>query len=200
MDYKKWVSQEIAKISTNSKIALYVAANCDYLLPNYAYFHDMTGWGNPEKLNFFLSRFFDAVKGDELSKKDISEGSTQLDSIMPDLDDHTDNWVSYAFDACAAFDIAFKFFKGARMEHAIDVAVCAFDSTDMFTQDLKSLYSANNSLGGIMDIDSYMKKEIERQRLILQYLEKCHAIITDDDISFVKKININTPCLPLNLL
>lgn len=195
MDYETWVNSQLSNLN-DVQTAIHIASCCESLLANYELFCYFSQWGDPEKLKVSISLMYDSYKGIQISK-DINNISLSIERVTPDLDDFEDGLASYAFDACISVAEGLQFLITKDRLHAKNACLCAFDSTDMFVQEIRGLNSSDAQFEEKLFFDELMQQEINRQQQIVKYL--CtQQVVSLETVMHVKKINVFR--LPLNLI
>lgn len=94
----------------------------------------------------------------------------QLEEFWPDLDESTNPFASYAFDACVALGEALALVQNGQVEHALQCATAARDTVDMYVQDVTDVKLPPEELNAFVDATPEMQREVARQHALAQAL------------------------------
>jgi uncharacterized protein YjaG (DUF416 family) len=94
----------------------------------------------------------------------------QLEGFWPDLDESTNPFASYAFDACVALGEALALVQNGEVEHALQCATAARDTVDMYVQDVTGVELPPQELNAFIDATPEMQREVARQHALAQVL------------------------------
>ncbi|RSK38436.1 DUF416 family protein [Hymenobacter perfusus] len=94
----------------------------------------------------------------------------QLEGFWPDLDETTNPFASYAFDACVALGEALALVQSGEPEHVLQCATAARDTVDMYVQDVTGVELPPDQLNAFVDATPEMQREVARQHALAQAL------------------------------
>lgn len=94
----------------------------------------------------------------------------QLEGFWPDLDESTNPFASYAFDACVALSEALALVQDGEAEHALQCATVARDTVDMYVQEVTGVELPPEELNAFVDATLEMQREVARQHALAQAL------------------------------
>ena len=94
----------------------------------------------------------------------------QLEAFWPDLDESTNPFASYAFDACVALGEALALVQNGEAEHALQCATAVRDTVDMYVQDVTGVELPPEELNAYVDATPEMQREVARQHALAQAL------------------------------
>lgn len=94
----------------------------------------------------------------------------QLQEFWPDLDENTNPFASYAFDACVALGEALALVQTGEAEHALQCATAARDTVDMYVQDVTGVELPPDELNAFVDATPEMQHEVARQHALARTL------------------------------
>jgi uncharacterized protein YjaG (DUF416 family) len=100
----------------------------------------------------------------------------QLEELWPDLDESTNPFASYAFDACVALGEAIALVQDGKVEHTIQCATAVRDTVDMYVQDVTGIELPPEELNAFIDATPEMQREITLQYALAQALAAEHKL------------------------
>jgi uncharacterized protein YjaG (DUF416 family) len=123
----------------------------------------------------------------------------QLEEFWPDLDESTNPFASYAFDACVALGEALALVQNGKVVHPLECATAARDTVDMYVQDVTGVDLYGEDLNAFVDATPEMKREVRRQYALAQALTAEHQL-TAAAIEQLRYQSGNEPLVDLTVL
>jgi uncharacterized protein YjaG (DUF416 family) len=123
----------------------------------------------------------------------------QLEEFWPDLDESTNPFASYAFDACVALGEALALVQNGEVVHTLQCATAARDTVDMYVQDVTGVDLPGEDLNAFVDATPEMKREVRRQYALAQALTAEHQL-TAAAIDQLRYQSGNEPLVDLTVL
>ncbi|RQO65477.1 hypothetical protein DBR40_23545 [Pedobacter sp. KBW01] len=195
--YREDIKGKLKFLSAEQQL-LFAALTCERLYPNYLYFHERFGWGNPKVLldsidiiyqSTFIKNLFD--------RNEIQQHIEAVDMVTPNTEDYSEVFVSFALDACTSVYSTLNFMLDESLDHIADVASYARDTVDMFIQVRDNIDTHFKDLETKIASDPLMIQEKGRQLSIIEKLKSLkEKDITDNliealrDKSFVIDIEV----------
>lgn len=171
MSYSKIeIESDLNEISEDKKV-LFCTLTCEKLLPNYEYFHQQTGWGNPEILKEGLVLLYDFVLKEHFNKKEVESLLAQIDLIIPDTEDFESIEVSFALDAANAVHNTLNYLLNRSLNYIFDIITNATDTVDMFIEEKYDLDMSQKDSERIISEDALMIREKDRQANLIKKLK-----------------------------
>lgn len=164
--------------------ALFAALCTERMLPNYAMFSRVCRWGDPQLLRKALDRVYDVLGGEKVGASELKDLRAKCEKQIPDLDDFADESVTWAMDAGTALISTFDCLAAGDARQAAACATAAKDTVDNFIQEQNELSYSDPVLQGKLEEDPLLLREISRQQLTLDALDKVKAL----DAEAVKKL------------
>src|SRR4051812_43018516 len=122
-----WLIQEIAALPPSHRIVF--AASCsERLIPNYAAFSRMEGWGDTGVLLHALNAAWDHIAGMSLSEPRVRELLAACERIAPDTEDFSSIYTSAALDATTAIIATLECCLAGDIQSAAHAAQSARDT------------------------------------------------------------------------
>lgn len=148
--------------------AVFGAACCERLLPNYVAFVEEVRWGEPETLRSGIDYVWSVATGGLLNPAEVQRLIQRCDSIIPDAEDFATPSVSAALDAGTAVVETLQSLLDSDVQRIVDVASFCRDTVDMYIQNRDRLDYNNDPLFETkIARDPLMKRELDRQSAIL---------------------------------
>jgi len=94
----------------------------------------------------------------------------RLAAFWPDLDESTNAFASYAFDACVALSEALAYVQNRDSTHVLQCLTAATDTIDMYVQDTQAVPLAPEALNAFVGATPLMQREQQRQAQLVQAL------------------------------
>ena len=123
----------------------------------------------------------------------------QLEKFWPDLDESTNPFASYAFDACVALGEALALVQNGEAEHALQCATAARDTVDMYVQDVTGVELAPEELNAFVDATPEMQREVARQHALARALAATR-LLTAATVEQLRAHSGNEPLIDLTVL
>jgi hypothetical protein len=127
------IEDRLVRLPERHRIA-FAASCCERLLPNYAAFSRMTGWGDVQALRTALDRAWAALSGDALDEAERRDLIAACDRHSPDTENFTSELTSAALDAAAAVNETLQCLSDPTASRAATVGQFAVDTVHMFLQ------------------------------------------------------------------
>src|SRR5436309_2969418 len=99
----------------------FAACCCERMLPNYAAFTIMEGWGQLETLRGYLNDIWAAVAGAKLEAREVEERDSGWESLAPDTEDFHSVFTSAALNAAVAITDTLRCCLGADPESVASI-------------------------------------------------------------------------------
>ena len=175
------VIEEINKLKELdvSKQLAFAYLTCERLFPNYVYFSQNYGFGNPAILRKAMDFVYYAI----FQKNEISKSKLLIKEVhknTPDTENYATNFVSSALDACTAIEESLNFLIDRQFERIESISTFATDTVDMYIQEIDNLdYNSDSAFQQKIDDHFLMKKEIRIQKGIIDFLVKINSTTLD---------------------
>jgi uncharacterized protein YjaG (DUF416 family) len=141
--------------------AAFAASCCERLLPNYAAFSRVEGWGHPEKLRAALDEVWAILGGQPAPEEHIRSLVETCVGLAPDTEDFQSLFVSAAGDAAAAVAYTLECCLDGDADRA---AIVGRLSTETLYQ---YLLRVNDPLTGVHMADADFEGQMLRAPLML---------------------------------
>ncbi|WBA43983.1 DUF416 family protein [Hymenobacter canadensis] len=150
--------------------AVFAALTCERLLPSVERFDQAeTEKGAPIFRSVIAALCAFGVQ-EAIAPDQWAHLQAQLEVFWPDLDESTNPFASYAFDACVALGEALALVQDGEAEHALQCATAARDTVDMYVQDVTGVELPLEALNAFVDATPEMQREVARQLALAQAL------------------------------
>ena len=176
------------KLLPNDNKVLFSALTCEKLLLNYNYFSSLENWGDKSILDDPMVLYYEFIKNNIIDEIELERISRLIEDIAPDTEDFNSPLVSYALDACCAFEDTINFLKTFDYHYVLNVSSYARDTVDMFIQEIENLDPNDIFLDKKIHQNKYYQNEFNRQKNILNYLSNITEI-TPNVITELRSIN-----------
>lgn len=168
------IEKKMNKIAFKQRI-LFTVLTCEKMFPNYLYFSEKEQWGHPDVLEEVIVIMYQILQGTKVPKKELEALYDSINEYAPDTNAFGGT-ASYALDACSAIGETLEHVLTKEIENAVNVASYARDTVDMFVQEKENFNSNDPELEKKIASNIYMRREIERQKTILDSLQKTSEI------------------------
>lgn len=150
--------------------AVFAALTCARLLPSVERFDQAeTAKGAPVFRTIIAALCAFGVQ-EAVAPAQWARLQEQLEEFWPDLDESTNPFASYAFDACVALGEALALVQNGEAEHALQCATAVRDTVDMYVQDVTGMELPPEELNAYVDATPEMQREVARQHTLAQAL------------------------------
>lgn len=168
--YRENIKGKLKSLSMEQQL-LFAALTCERLYPNYLYFHERFGWGNPTVLLDSIDMIYQSVFIKNLyGSSEIQQYIEAVDMVTPNTEDYSTVFASFALDACTSVYSTLNFMLDKSLDHIADVASYARDTIDMFIQVRDDIDTQFKDLETKIANDSLMIQEKSRQVSIIEKL------------------------------
>jgi uncharacterized protein YjaG (DUF416 family) len=176
--YRNTIFNEISHLTDKKKI-IFCLLICEKLLPNYDFFFSKFNYGDPLSLQQIIAKLYENLFKN-IDDKNIGSYIASIESITPNTENFNTILVSFALDACTSILSTLFFILDKDIENIIDVATYARDTVDMYIQEKDNLSSNNKDLEILIEQDTFMQDEKNRQLNVIKYLNNSESIGIDD--------------------
>jgi hypothetical protein len=162
----------------------FAASCCERLLPNYAAFSRVEGWGRPEKLRDALDEVWHILGGQPAQEEHVRSLVETCIELCPDTEDFQSLFVSAAGDAAAATAYTLESCLDGAAERA---AMVGRLSTETLYQYLTRV---NDPVTGVHVADADFEEQMLEAPLMLAELDK-----QEHDLRLLQTHDTLTPAL-----
>lgn len=150
---------------------------CERLYPNYVYFSQNYGFGNPNVIREAIDFVYDHLFAKNLDASKISALLEKVEKNTPDTGDFTTIFVSSALDTCTAVLDTLNFLVDKNFEKIVYISNYATDSVDMYIQEVDALdFNTDKEFQKKIDYHPLMQQEVAIQSGIITFLNKSTTI------------------------
>ena len=181
------VSQLIKALSVSSQ-AVFCALNCEKMLPSIAKFDEEEARPASGVFEKAISAIYLFAVSPPDTLEEYVNLKDEVESLWPDLDETTNTFASYAFDAFGAMVEALNFVLTKDSAHAINCSTAVLDTVDMYIQEASEVEPPAAELEIFIQSSPFMTREIKRQALLGEELAKM-AVIDSESISYLRGLN-----------
>ncbi|TGE20982.1 DUF416 family protein [Hymenobacter metallicola] len=123
----------------------------------------------------------------------------KLEHFWPDLDESANPFASYAFDACVALSEALALVQDGQAEHALQCAMAARDTVDMYVQEVTGVELPLQEVDAFVAARPEMQREVAWQHALVQALAAEHQL-TAAAVEQLRDHSGNEPLVDLTVL
>lgn len=150
--------------------AVFAALTCARLLPSVERFDQAETEKGAPIFRMVISSLCAFGVQEAIMPEQWTRLQEQLEEFWPDLDESTNPFASYVFDACVALGEALALVQNGEVEHALQCATAARDTVDMYVQDVTGIELPPEELNAFIDATPEMQREVARQHALAQTL------------------------------
>jgi hypothetical protein len=162
----------------------FAASCCERMLPNYAAFSRVEGWGRPETLRGALDEVWAILGGRPAREEHVRALVETCVELAPDTEDFQSLFVSAAGDAAAAVAYTLESCLDADAGSVATVGRLATETLDQY------LWRVNDPLTGVHAADADFEAQMLKAPLMLAELDR-----QDRDIRLLQTHDALTPAL-----
>ncbi|MBC6609772.1 DUF416 family protein [Hymenobacter sp. BT507] len=162
--------------------ALLAATVCEKLYPSYAWFTEIENWGDVTIYQASVELLYGAAATPSAFVSEAQQMLTAFEQVFPDLDDFESLAASFGFDASCALDSALNFLISGGKAHIQNCVQFAFDTLDMYVQEIEGLDPNRADLKEIIENNEYVVQERKRQQELLMLLDSI-AVLTPEVVA-----------------
>ena len=162
--------QRIRAMETE-KQSLFALYLCERMLPNYEFFHQLTGFGELKPLRGALNALWDRHANPKHSKINAERWQEKVDEVTPSEYGHDMLGVYPAMDACTAISTLLQGVLDKDSKNFVDVAKVSQASVAKFIElNIADEVPAEQLREAVNQHELY-QYEVEMQQAMLNYLE-----------------------------
>jgi hypothetical protein len=163
------------------KQAAFAYLTCERLYPDYVYFSENYGFGDPGVLREAIDQLYQSIFAKTIDPIYINSLIKQIDANTPDTEDYGIIFGSLALDTCSAIHESLNFLMDKKASRLESISTSATDGIDMRIQQEENLdYNTNKDFQQRINTHSLMKKEISVQLGIIRYLKNIQSLDSGD--------------------
>lgn len=162
---------------------------CQRLFPNYVYFSTRYNFGNPEIIRGYLTdirKIIVSGTGDI----EFKGHEKNIENVMPTPHEFESVLASSALDACAGIIELISFIQDKDISRIESISTLAKDSVDMYIQEKENLDISSPDFEAKIANHYLMKREIDIQKGILDFLSRFENI-NEEDLITLEKLQAN---------
>jgi len=196
--YREDIKDKLKFLSVTQQL-LFAALTCERLYPNYLYFHERFGWGNPKVLLDCIDIIYQYIFIENLfGRNEIQQHIEAVDIVTPNTEDYSEIFVSFALDACTSIYSTLNFMLDQNLDHIADVASYARDTVDMFIQVRDDIDTNFKGLEAKIANDSLMIQEKSRQLSIIEKLRSLNGKRITDNL--IEELRDKSPIINIEVI
>jgi uncharacterized protein YjaG (DUF416 family) len=183
------ITQLIASLP-NSHQAAFCALNCEKMLPSIARFDEEEERPASDVFERSIAAIYIFSVSPPHSLEEYITLKEEVESLWPDLDETTNNFASYAFDAFGAMVEALNFVLSGDTIHAANCSAAPSDTVDMYIQEIgeAEVPTSRAELEAFIQASPFMIRENKRQAVLLEELAKI-PVINSENLALLKSLN-----------
>lgn len=183
------ITQLIASLP-NSHQAAFCALNCEKMLPSIARFDEEEERPASDVFERSIAAIYIFSVSPSHSLEEYIVLKEEVESLWPDLDETTNSFASYAFDAFGAMVEALNFVLSGDTIHAANCSAAPLDTVDMYIQEVgeNEAPTSRVELEAFIQASPSMIRENKRQVVLLEELAKM-SIINSENLALLKSLN-----------
>jgi uncharacterized protein YjaG (DUF416 family) len=163
------------------KQAAFAYLTCERLYPNYVYFSDNYGFGEPSELREAIEFIYHNLFERGPDKNKIDSLIKKIEKNTPDTEHFTTTFVSSALDACAVIFESLNFLIDKKFSRIEAISALSTDTVDMYIQEIEALdFNKDKDFRKKIDNHPLMKKELTIQSGITSFLNNSKNIDQGD--------------------
>ena len=174
---KNLISQRLDYMSESQRVA-FAASCCERLLPNYKKFVEVDNWGDYNSLRRILNRIWNHASGQIISNDEIRQFLKICYDVVPNSDDFTSMYTSYAIDAGASLYNTLKYCLEGDIKCLTSVVDASINTVDLFIQEKYNICPSDPNLEQKITSEKLMQTELKKQLEDLNLIEN-HLIIDE---------------------
>jgi uncharacterized protein YjaG (DUF416 family) len=185
----------------NSHQAAFCALNCEKMLPSIARFDEEEERPASDVFERSIAAIYICSVNPSHSMEEYVVLKGDLESLWPDLDETTNSFASYAFDAFGAMVEALNFVLSGDTIHAANCSAAPLDTVDMYIQEVGEAEAPASrvELEAFIQASPFMIQENKRQVMLLEELAKM-PIINSENLALLKSLNEQDMLIDFSLL
>jgi uncharacterized protein YjaG (DUF416 family) len=188
----------ISQLPPSHQVAL-AALTCDKMLPSIKCFDELEAVKGENLFKEAIAALYVFSVGRPLSLTAYGHLADRLNDFWPDLDESTNLYASYAFDACVALSEALAYVLSQDTTHVLQCLTAATDTVDMYAQDLENPDLPQEDLSKYIDATPVMQREQQRQGQLIQLLLET-PLLDAGFLSQIQQLNGPEPLVELAAL
>ena len=167
--------QRIRELPQKQQIvmALYL---CERMVPNYEFFHQLTGFGDSKPLHGTLNACWDWVANPKKTKVNFARWQEKVDEQTPSEYGHDMLGVYPAMDACTALSTLLQGLLDDNASNFLDVAKISQASVAKFIELNEAEEVGTEQLKEHVQNHELMEYEVAIQRAMINFLEQQPAV------------------------
>ncbi|WP_259016635.1 YjaG family protein [Emticicia fluvialis] len=183
MDYfLSVVEDRIAALSFKQQV-LYMALNCEKLLPNYIEFYRRTNRGDLEVFEEAMVILYQYLQDMPLGENELENTYNRIVEAIPEPAHFKTALTPYAVDTATAFADAIEYLLSEDIGYVAGSSYRALQTVTRFTSFLIQKNADDEQESAV----GFTRREIERQTILLTHLKE--AEITLPFIAFMREMN-----------
>jgi uncharacterized protein YjaG (DUF416 family) len=159
-----------------TKQAAFAYLACERLYPNYVYFSENYGFGDPNVLRAAIDFLHDNLFEESIDKNKIDSHIKAVEKNTPDTEDFSVIFVSSALDACTCILDSLSFLLKQDFLKITYISSYGIDSVDMYIRETEGIGASDKNFRQRVDEHPLMTKEISIQQGIVTFLCNTNSI------------------------
>jgi uncharacterized protein YjaG (DUF416 family) len=182
-------NQLIASLSISHQAA-FCALNCEKMLPSIERFDEEEERPARDVFEKSIAAIYIFSVSSPHSLEEYVALKEEVESLWPDLDETTNSFASYAFDAFGAMVEALNFVISGETIHAANCSAAPLDTVDMYIQEVgeDEAPTARAELEAFIQASPFMIRENKRQAVLLEELAKM-PVINSENLALLKSLS-----------
>jgi len=183
-------NQLIASLPISHQAA-FCALNCEKMLPSIERFDEEEERPARDVFERSIAAIYIFSVSPPHSLEEYVALKEEVEALWPDLDETTNSFASYAFDAFSAMVEALNFVLSGDTIHAANCSAAPLDTVDMYIQELgeEDAPTARAELEAFIQASPFMIRENKRQVVLLEELAKIPAM-NSENLDQLRSLNV----------
>jgi uncharacterized protein YjaG (DUF416 family) len=165
---------------------VFIYLTCERMYPYYVHCSIETDFGDAEDLREANTFLYDNIFNQEVEAFDVEDLVGLVNDNFPDVEKYPDPPYCFGIDTCLITTEALQFFRKKDGSTTRAISFYARNATFSYVSQSMNLENPNNSYC-YQDVDDHpvMKKEIEMQKGIVNYLASIKGEVTAEDVDML---------------